>query len=199
MLAMAVILITSTAKAQTTPNSVGYQVFYALKSSTSYNEFAKYFVTANDCRTLALQATNSAAHNELNDLADALEQGEVIENRVYRVYSIVKGAKQQLNIDWSKIEYVDWFYKTKGKMGINGCVGTLIFKYKGKHFIVSPVVYNVNNIYKLAHWGNSFEKILMTVLSENLNTTYQNGQYCLSDGAQSECMNIAQELNEMNF
>ena len=180
-------------------STMGQHTFAALRASKSYSTFAQYFVTANDCREIALQATESAAYNELNSLADALDEGQVFENRVYRLWSTINTLGKHFGIDWSKIEYVDWFYRTKNKMGINGGIGTLVFKYNGKYFMISPTMYKVNNTYKLAYWGNSFEKILEAIFSSNLIATYQNGQYCLSDGSQKVCYSIAQELNEMDF
>jgi hypothetical protein len=193
----------SKANAQTTGSTSlqgeGIMVLKALASVDSYNQFATYFVTAGDYRALARQLTDRSAADQLYEFAEGIEQGTVIENRVWRVWYLMMEAGRPYRVDWSKVEYVDWKYKAKTKMGINGGVGTLVFRSNGKLFIVSPVMLKVGDTYKIASWGNVASKVMTGVLSENLTTTYQNGQYCVSDGSNRDCINIAQELNEMDF
>jgi hypothetical protein len=210
IIAVAAIFIAGAANAQTanSPDSVGRQLFNLLKSmnTASYSQFAEYFVNADDYRTLAQQATTDEAQQLLNDFSNTVDQGEIQKNHVYSLFSRLQKAGQQIPIDWSLIEYVDWFYSNKTaninkiKLVENACRGNLVIKYKGKYPLpVDAVVFKVNNTYKLmmVYWGDTFSKLLQTIIQGEMNTVYRNGQICTYlDGKESMCINIVDELNK---
>ena len=133
---------------------IGKQAFEILKNigNSSKQEYISNFLSIEEARELAKNEDIIPMERSRNELTSTTK--EKWEGRIEHGYNQIKEKGSKEGINWQKIEYLDFSYKTgKNDEDIEMCKGWMFFKYDEKSYRVKVFsIYNGKE-YILGHIG----------------------------------------------